>query len=207
MEGERRDQQRHGEAYAGDRPAARDGGPAHRRAQPPAAQARREPRRPQHAQRLADDVADDDAQRDARAERACEEVAVEHDAGVREGEERHDHVARPGVVELLQALVRRDRRLEPDPGRARELRRRLLAEEPEEVARALEVAARGGIGEREQPHREPDHDRVDAGLREGVPGEHPEHGVDAAATDAERDCKHHDDGEEPDRRQQRHDVE
>ena len=46
--------------------------------------------------------------------RAREEAAVDRDPRVREREQRHDHVARPRVVELLQPLVRRDRGLEPD---------------------------------------------------------------------------------------------
>ena len=37
-------------------------------------------------------------------------LAVDRDAGVGQREQRHDHVARPRVVELLQPLVRRERR-------------------------------------------------------------------------------------------------
>ena len=47
------------------------------------------------------------------------ERAVDGDARVREREERHDDVARPGVKELLQPLVRRDRRAELRGARAR----------------------------------------------------------------------------------------
>ena len=100
------DQQRDGEADAGDGAAARERGPADRRPQPAAAHSRHEPRAAQHAGRLSHDVPDQDPQRDRRAERAREEAAVDHDAGVRKGEEGHDHVARPGVIELLQPLVR-----------------------------------------------------------------------------------------------------
>ena len=91
------------------------------------------------------------------------------DARVREREQRHDHVARPRVEELLQPLVGRDRRGQPDARGARELGRRLLAEEPEEVGRALEIDARGRRRERQQADREPGHDRIDARLEEREP--------------------------------------
>ena len=201
------DQQRDGEADPGDRAAAGERRPADRRAQTSATQLRHEQRRAQDAGRLAGDVTDQDAERDGRRERVREELPVDVDARVRKREQRHDHVARPRMKALLGAFVRRECGSHAEPRRPGELGRRLLAEQPEEIGGALEVAAGRRRRERQQPHRQPDHDRVDAGLREGVPGEHPEHGVDAAATDAERDCKHHDDGEEPDRRQQRHDVE
>ena len=66
-EGERGDEQRDGEADAGDRAAAGDGRPADRRPQPPAAQPGHEPRRAEDADRLADDVAEQDPERDRRA--------------------------------------------------------------------------------------------------------------------------------------------
>ena len=68
------------------------------------------------------------------------------------------------MEDLLQPLIRGDRRAETllrDPG---QLRRRLLAEGPEALGRALELRARRGVGEGEQPEHEPDHDRIDAGL-------------------------------------------
>ena len=118
---------------------------------------------------LAGDVRDEDPERDGRRERAREEAAVDRNAGVRQREERHDHVARPRVEEVLQPLVGRDRGLEPDPRRARELGRRLLAEQPEQVGGALEVDACGRIRVREQAHDEADDHGVDARLEDGDP--------------------------------------
>ena len=106
------------------------------------------------------------------------------------------------MVELLQPLVRRDRRLDAGPRRAGELRRRLLAEETEDVTRALEVGAGGCIGIREQSHREAGDDRVDSGLEEGDPEGHAEAGVEKTAVQLGR-LGGEDDPEEQDRGNER----
>ena len=67
----------------------------------------------------------------ARCRPARRKRSVDRDPGVREREQRHDHVARPGMEELLEPLVRRDRRLEADRWRC---------------ARARGSAARGRAG-------------------------------------------------------------
>src|SRR5439155_21941027 len=100
------------------------------------------------------------------------------------GEERHEDVARPGMPELLEALVRRDRIPQPQLRVARELRRGLLAEEAEEIARALELRPSRRIGVRQQPHREPGHDRVDTGLEQRDPEAGTEDRVDEPSVDA-----------------------
>ena len=192
VEGQVGDQQRDGEADAGDRASTRERGPADRRPQPSPAQSRHEPGATEDADRLPDDVAEQDSERDRRRERAREEAAVDHDAGV--------HVARPGVIELGQPLVRRDRRPQPFPGRACQLRRRLLAEAPKQVARTFEVdpGCRGGVGE--QSHRQSDHDRIDPGLVEGDPGSDAEDRADRSTRHVETGCE--DDPREEQRRHQ-----
>src|SRR5207237_736678 len=78
----------------------------------------------------------------------------------------------------------RDRRPQPGSRRARELGRGLLAEAAEEVGGALEIAARGRMGEREQPDREADHERVDPRLEDRDPGRHAQDRVHGAVVDA-----------------------
>ena len=78
-------------------------------------------------------------------------------------------IARPRVEDLLQPLVRGDRRAEPLLRDPRQLRRRLLAEGAEALGRALELRPRRRVGEREQPEHEPDDDRIDAGLQDRDP--------------------------------------
>ena len=68
------------------------------------------------ADRLAEDVAEEDPERDQRGEGAAEEGGVDRDPRVREGEQRHDHVARPRMERLLQTLV--DGRRGPSSRRA-----------------------------------------------------------------------------------------
>ena len=63
LECERRHEERDGEPDSGDRAAADDRRPAHRRPQAPARQPGREPADARDADRLADDVADDDPER------------------------------------------------------------------------------------------------------------------------------------------------
>ncbi len=182
VERETRDEQRDGEADARDRAAARRRRPSRRAGgHGRGSSVVTSQRCADDADRLADDVADHDAERDRRARTRRErKPPSDRDARVREREQRHDHVARPRMEALLQPLVRRDRGAEPELSRARELRRRLLAEEPEQFGCALEIATRGGRGERQQPHGEPDHDRIDTRLRERDPPA----GPGAAQTDA-----------------------
>ena len=86
-------------------PPAAVGAPADGRAQPAAAEPGRQPGRADDAERLAQDVAEEDAEGDRRGERAGQFAAAELDAGVGEGEQRHNHIAGPRVVEALQPLV------------------------------------------------------------------------------------------------------
>ena len=66
-----------------------------------------------------------------------QEAAVDRDSGVRQGEQRHDHVARPWVQDLLKPLVQRRRRPELHAGSAGEFGRGLLTELAEPLAGAL----------------------------------------------------------------------
>ena len=82
-------------------------------------------------------------------------------------------------MELLrEELVWRDRRLDRDSSRARELWRRLLAERAKHAGRPLEIAARRGVGVVEQPHDEADDDGVDPRLVGRAPHEHGEPEID-----------------------------
>ena len=111
-----------------------------------------------------------------------ERLPVDRDSGIREREQRHDHVARPGMEELLQPLVRGDRELHArcaPSGQAPASAARGTARN-RSVARSRS-GRDAGDGEREQAHREADHDRVDPGLRERDPGGHAERRVDDAA--------------------------
>ncbi len=122
------------------------------------------------ADRLADDVAEEDAERDRRRARPRQEVAVDRDAGVREREQRDDHVARPRVEQLLEPLVERASPTgaprppsvrAPAVGCSRNSRKRSLARS--------RLDARAGAGVDEQAHREPDDDRLDARTRARQP--------------------------------------
>ena len=113
---------------------------------------RRQPRPEEDAERLADHVAGDDADRDRRADRVGEQAAGDVDARVGEREERHDHVAGPGVEGVLDALVRRDRLGEAAPRGRGEPGGRLLAELAGEVGGPLELVARAA-GRRWSPGR------------------------------------------------------
>ena len=93
-------------------PSAQDRRPTDRRSQLTAGQPSHEPGGADDAHRLADHVAEQDPERDRRGEALRQEVAVDRDPGIREREQRHDQVARPGMEELLQALVHRGRRPE-----------------------------------------------------------------------------------------------
>ncbi len=205
-EGEVGDQERDGEPDPRDGAAARDRGPADRGAQAATAQPGDERGDADDRDRLAREVADEDPERHRRRVRVGEEAAGERDARVREREERHDRVARPRVPELEQPLVRRDRGGDADLRRAGELRRRLLAEEPEEVGCALEVAARRRVGVRHEPKRKADDDRVDARALERDPGRRAEGRVDEPRPDA-GGADGEDGGEDPGGREQRPDRE
>ena len=134
---------------------------------------------------LADDVSDQDAERDPGGERVAQEARRDRDARVGEGEHGHDHVARPRVEELLQALVGRDRRLHPDLRRPGQLGCGLLAEQAKEIARALEVGALRRVGVGEKAHCQAGQDRVDARFQERHPERSPEEGVHEAEAHAE----------------------
>ncbi len=90
------------------------------------------------------------------------------------------------MEDLLEAVVRRDRVPDADLGLAGELRRRLFAEQPEQVGSALEVAARRRAGIGQQAHRKPDDDRVDPGVEQRDPGREPQRGIDQAGAHARR---------------------
>jgi hypothetical protein len=140
------DEQRDREADPGDRAAAGNGRPTDRRSQPAAAQPGEEPGAAEDSHRLADHVAEQDPERDRRREALGEEAAVDRDARVREREQRHDHVARPGVIELLKALVARCRRPELHAGHACQFRRGLLAELSKPLRGALEARPWSRVG-------------------------------------------------------------
>ena len=130
------------------------------------------------AHRLAHHVPDQDAQRDRGRIGPGEQPHADRDAGVGQGEQRHDEVARPGVVQLLEPLVGGDGQPDAAAGLTGQLRGGLLAEQPEQVAGPLQVTARRGLGVGEQAHDEADDDRVHAGLEERHPGGRPEQEVD-----------------------------
>jgi hypothetical protein len=167
------DEQRDREADPGDRAAPGDGHPAHRGPQPSTAQPRHKPRAAEDADGLPDHVTEQDPERDRRRESSREESAVDRNPRVREREQRHDDVARPGVKELLQPLVERRRRPELHSGRACQSRRGLLAKLSEPFARAFEIGPRSREGVDQEAHREADHDRLDARSEQGHPGGSP----------------------------------
>ena len=167
VERERCDQQGDREADSCDRSAAGDRDPADGRAQSPPAQPGHQPGAPEDSNRLADHVAEQDPERDRRRERACQEAAVQRDAGVREREQGDDHVAGPRMQQLLQSLVRRGGSSELRACDARQLCGGLLAELSEPLGHELELGPRGRKRVREQPPRAAVGDRVG---RVGSPG-------------------------------------
>jgi hypothetical protein len=88
--------------------------------------------------------------------------------------------------DLRQPIVGRDRRIQRDSGRARQLGRRLLAEGAEALGRTLEIATRGGVGVGQQAHHESDDHRVDPGLEDGYPQHRTEERVDQPVAHAQR---------------------
>src|SRR6478736_5611203 len=130
-------------------------------------------------------------------------VASQVDAGVGEREERDNRVARPGMPEALQPLVRRDGRPQRAARRAGEVPGWLLAEEPEEVGRALEVAPLRRVGERDQATHQAGHNRTEAGLVERDPDRRAHHEVDRPEMDVEG-ANHEDAPEQADRHHERY---
>ena len=95
------------------------------------------------------------------------------------------------MVQLLQTIVGRDRRLHAGPGRAGELGRRLLPEGAEALARRLEVRASRRVRVGQQSHCQPHDDRLDARFEERDPDRQPERGIDDAAVDVHRESEQH----------------
>ena len=204
VEGQRGDEQGHGKADPRDRARARDGGPADRRLDAAPAEPGDEPRRAGGAHRLAHHVADQDAQRDRGRVGPGEQPHVDHHPGVGQGEQRHDEIARPRVVQLLEPLVGGDGQGDAVPGLARQLGGGLLTEQPEQVAGPFQVAARRGAGVGEQAHDQPHHHRVHAGLEERHPGGRAEQEVARPEPHARSpDARHRDQDADP-RQQRRH---
>ena len=170
--------------------------------EPSPAQAGEQPRRAGDAERLARDVADEDAQGDGGGVGAGEEGAAERDAGVGEREQRDDDVAGPGMVELLEPLVRGQRRGEPGARRLRQVGGRLLAEAAEQVAGPFQVGPGRRVGDGQQPHHQADDHRVDAGLQDRDPRRDPRRRVDDPGPDP-GPAQEQDHGEDPGRDAQR----
>ena len=99
----------------------------------------------------------------------AEHVAVDGDPGVGQCEQRHDGVARPGVVEGEQPLVGRDGGAQASARRALELRRGLLAEPAETLGGPVQLGAADGTSAEQQAERQAEHDRLDARLEQRHP--------------------------------------
>ena len=108
------------------------------------------------------------------------------------------------MVKQLQPLVRRERRAQSFARRAGELRRRLLAEAPEALARTLEIGSGSRVGVHQETHREPDDDRLHARLEQRDPDRRPERQVQESTPNAER-LREQDGAEERDGHEQRRD--
>jgi hypothetical protein len=147
------------------------------------------------AGRLADDVAEQDPDGDRRGVGAGQEAPADRDSHVRQGEQRHDQVARPRMQQLLEPVIRRDRRPHAFPRVAGQLGGGLLAEQPERCRRLRQVAPRRGVGQREHAHHQAGHHGVNPGLEERDPGRHPEQHVGRAAADT-RPARHDHRGED-----------
>jgi hypothetical protein len=106
------------------------------------------------------------------------------DAGVGEGEQRHDHIAGPRVVEALQPLVGGQGRREAEAHRPLQFGGRLLTEEPEQAARPLQRGTARGVRGGQQPHGEADHDGVHPRLQQRHPGRDGQQRVHPAAPGA-----------------------
>ena len=189
---ERGDEERDREPDPSDGAASEHRRPPHGGPDLAAADARHSTGRRRDAERLADQVGGNDPERERRGVGAREEASVDHDAGIGEGEQRHDHVTGERVKDLLKALVRRDRRAQAGSSRLGILGGRLLAKDAEQVRRPLEVSPRGRVGDRQQAHRQTDDDRIDTGLQERDPGGATEDRVNAAVVNAQSASREHD---------------
>ena len=171
VEGERRDQQRDGEADAGDRAAAGDGRPADRRAQPAAAQPRDEPRRADDARpacrrrsrtRIPSVIGERErARRGSRRRSRCRRSRARTAARSRSSSTGGRAAAAARSARSPTASPARAERASSGVGCSRN--------SAEQLGRALEVDARGRVRVGEQAHRQADDDRVDAGLEQRRP--------------------------------------
>ena len=103
------DEERDREADAAEGCASGDAVEGETRSELADAQDAKDRRGAEHPDELADDQAHDDAPREGRGHRAGEDLGVDHDARVGEGEQREDHIGDVRGVCGLQALVDRDR--------------------------------------------------------------------------------------------------
>ena len=126
----------------------------------------------QDADRLPDDVAEQDPERDRRRERVTQGARVDGHARVRQGEERHDRVARPWVESSLQPLVRGDRRTRARPAPSARARGSAArgTRRKSSVARSRSIARRR-VRVGEQAHGEPDDDGLHARFEHGHPAD------------------------------------
>src|SRR5918997_6347492 len=102
--------------------------------------------RAERAERLAGEEAQQDTDRHRGSGGALEQLTVDGDPGVGQREERHDAVARPGVKEGEQPLVRWDRGAQAPASRALEVRRGLLAESTEPLDGPIQLRHADGTG-------------------------------------------------------------
>ena len=130
---------------------------------------------------------------------------ADHQARVGEREQRHDHVAGPGMEGLLHPPVRGDRLGQADAGRPGHLRRGLLAEPPHPGRGPLQVTAGGRVRRGQQADHHAGDGRVDAGLEERHPRGQAEPRVQHALPQAGRPGQV-DHGQRAEPGQQRRDV-
>lgn len=143
-------QQGDGETDARDGAGADDRRPSDRRAQAPAREAGDRKRHAERAERLAGEVAQQDTHRHWGSGGAPEHIPVDGDPGVGQREERHDGVARPGVVEGEQPLVRRNGGAQASSRRALSLRRGLLPEPAETLDGPMQLRPTDGTSPEQQ---------------------------------------------------------
>ena len=104
-----------------------------------------------------------------RGPRVAQRVPVDLHARVGQGEERHDHEARPGVQQLLEPLVGRHGALDAELGRAGELRHRRLAEGLRQHRRPLDLLAPRRVHGDAHGDQDPGDGRVDPRLEHRRP--------------------------------------
>lgn len=163
------DEQGDREADAGDGPADRHRAPADRRAQPSPAQPCRQRGAAHHTERLADHIGGDDAQGDGGGEGGRQLGGVHGDARVGQGEHRDDHIAGPGVEQLLQARVQGHRHRQAAARRAFQAGRRLLPETQVEQTGPAQVLAACRVVACHEAQRQARHDRVHTRLQHREP--------------------------------------